>query len=485
MSTILKDGVGNSNLAKVNSNNQLEIKPANPVETNGNVNTDKVGSVRIVGEVDAGTVTGQATLKAAEVTNDYRLRVGVDQTAFNEVFPGASLNTTLWTAPVTTATVTVAGGFANLNAGASVASGAVARLTTYRNFPCYRSYTTYFEAGVQFSSSPVAGNVCEWGAFISTGTSTPTDGVFFRINASGELRGVVNYNGTETQSSTINFNNLVGINTSRAFLIYVISNKALFWIDNILVAEVNAPISQGQITSSMNLPLSFRNYNSVAVSTAQVMKVSNVNVTFADMNTNKIWSHILTGAGGHLSQGQTGQTLGSTALYTNNLAAGAGAAMTNTTAALGSGLGGQFTALPTLATGTDGIVSSYQVPLGTASVPGKSLYITRVTINSAVSATLTGGAILYAYSLAYGHTAVSLVTTESATSKAPRRVPLGFQSFAANATIGTVANTIDLDLNSPIVVQPGEFIQLLAKNLGTVTTAGTITFLVGFGGYWE
>ena len=52
-------------------------------------------------------------------------------------------------------------------------------------------------------------------------------------------------------------------------------------------------------------------------------------------------------------QGQTGQTLGSTALYTNNLAAGAGAVMTNTTAALGSGLGGQFSALPTLAVGTD------------------------------------------------------------------------------------------------------------------------------------
>ena len=478
-------GNGSAGLANVTDDFQLEVKLANPQDTTGAEDTGRVGGVRLFGEVDAGTVTGNAKLKAVEVTNDYRLRVGVDQTAFNELFPGAALNSTLWTAPVTTATVTVAGGFANLNAGASVASGAVARLTTYRNFPCYRSYTTYFEAGVQFSSLPVAGNVCEWGSFISTGVASPTDGVFFRINASGELRGVVNFNGTETQSSTIDFNTLVGNNTSRAFLIYVISNKALFWIDNVLVAEVNAPTSQGQITSSMNLPMSFRNYNSVAVSTAQVMKVSNVNVTFADMNTNKLWSHILTGSGGHLSQGQTGQTLGSTALYTNNLAAGAGAAMTNTTAALGSGLGGQFTALPTLATGTDGIVSSYQVPLGTASVPGKSLYITRVTINSAVSATLTGGAILYAYSLAYGHTAVSLATTETATSKAPRRLPIGFQSFAANATLATTATTLDLDLNSPIVIQPGEFIQLVAKNLGTVTTAGTVTFLVGFGGYWE
>ncbi len=478
-------GNSSAGLANVTEDFQLEVKLANPQDTTGAEDTGRVGGVRLFGEVDAGTVTGNAKLKAVEVTNDYRLRVGVDQTAFNELFPGASLNSTLWTAPVTTATVTVAGGFANLNAGASVASGAVARLTTYRNFPCYRSYTTYFEAGVQFSSLPVAGNVCEWGSFISTGVASPTDGVFFRINAAGELRGVVNFNGTETQSSTINFASLVGNNTSRAFLIYVISNKALFWIDNVLVAEINAPTSQGQITSSMNLPMSFRNYNSVAVSTAQIMKVSNVNVTFADMNTNKPWSHILTGAGAHLSQGQTGGTLGTTALYTNSLATGAGVAMTNTTAALGSGLGGQFTTQPTLAVGTDGIVCSYQVPLGTAILPGKSLYITRINISSAVTATLTGGAVLYSLSLAYGHTAVSLANIETATTKAPRRMLIGMQSFPSNSPTGFLSGVLDLDLSSPIVVQPGEFVQLVAKNLGVVTTAGTITFLVGFGGYWE
>ena len=177
--------------------------------------------------------------------------------------------------------------------------------------------------------------------------------------------------------------------------------------------------------------------------------------------------------------------MGSTALYTNNLASGAGVAMTNTTAALGVGLGGQFSALPTLAVGTDGIVCSYQVPVGSSLIPAKTLYITRLTINSAVTTVLAGGAVLYAYSLAYGHTNVSLATTESATAKAPRRLPVGFQNFPANSAVGTLANIIDLDLTSPIVVQPGEFIQLVAKNLGVVTTTGVITFIVSFGGYWE
>lgn len=476
MGVPIKSG-SSGNEADVNANKQLQV----------NLPTTEVqgGFTTVAAENDAGTVTGNRLTRSIEVSPDFRLRTGTDNMVFNELFPSAAINTTLWTAPVTTMTITSASGFATLNAGLSVASGAVARLTTYRHFPCYKTYTTYFEAEVQFSQIPVTNNVCEWGAFISTSTTAPTDGVFFRLNAGGEFRAVVNNNGTETQSGTLVFNDLVGVNETHAYLIYVISNEAYFWIDNILVAKITIPPGQGSTAQSMNLPLSFRNYNTAATSIAQVMKVAMVNVSFGDQGMAKPWSHVIAGSGGHASQGQTGQTLGTTALYTNNLAAGAGAAMTNTTAALGSGLGGQFSALPTLAAGTDGIVSSYQVPLGTSILPGKSLYITRINISSVVTTVLAGGPVIYAYSLAYGHTAVSLATTETVTTKAPRRLPLGLQTFTANAAVGTQPNIIDIDLATPIVIQPGEFIQLVAKNLGTVTTAGVITFIVGFGGYWE
>lgn len=484
MSTVIKDPITGA-LLEVTTERQAKVKLANPVDINGSEHFTEVGSVRLQSEVDAGTITGSPTLKALEVSSDYRLRTGLDHSIINDLFPSTTLNSAIWTAPVTTMTLTVAGGFANLNAGLSLASGAVARLSSYRSFPCYKSYTTYYESQLQFTETPVAGNVCEWGSGIATGTTAPTDGCFFRLNSSGEFRAIINNNGVETQSGTLDFNALIGVNTSRLFLIYVISNKALFWIDNILVAEILMPIAQGSVTSSMQLPVLFRNYNSTATSTAQVMKVSFVNVTLADQNTSKLWNSILCGAGGHSSQGQTAQTMGSTALYTNNLGAGAGAVMTNTTAALGVGLGGQFSALPTLAVGTDGILSSFQVPLGSSIIPAKTLYITRLTIQSAVTTLLAGGAVLYAYSLAYGHNNVSLATTETATSKAPRRLPVGIQSFPANSVVGTTGNVINLDLNSPIVVQPGEFIQLVAKNLGVVTTAGVITFIVSFGGYWE
>ena len=478
MSIIIKGGAS-GDLAGVDTSNNLQVNIPLSAET--------AGFVTLSCDNDNGDVTGSRYVLSPEVSGDYRIRTGVDQTIFNELFPGAALNTGLWTSPTTTATLTVSGGFANLNAAGSLASGAVARLTTYRHFPCYKSYTTYFEKEVGFTSTPVIGNVCEWGAFISTGTAAPTDGAFFRLNAVGEFRAVINNNGTETQSGTLDFDALVGVNTTHSFLIYVMSNKALFWINNILVATVEAPAGQGTTTSSQNIPMSFRNYNSNATSTAQIMKVSMVNVTLADQNTNKPWGSILAGAGGNASQGQTGGVLGTTALYTNSLAPTAGVVMTNTTAALGSGLGGQFSALPTLALNTDGIICSFQVPLGTSTVPGKSLYIRGVNVDSVVTTVLAGNAtpIVYFYSLAYGHTNVSLATTETATSKAPRRKMLGINTFPAAAAAGTQGSEVKTDLETPIVVQPGEFIQVVAKNVGAVTTTGVITFLIEFDGYFE
>lgn len=63
----------------------------------------------------------------------------------------------------------------------------------------------------------------------------------------------------------------------------------------------------------------------------------------------------------------------------------------------------------------------------------------RLTINAVVTAAITGGPVIYAYSLAYGHTAVSLATTESATTKAPRRLPVGIQTFAPTSPVGTTS----------------------------------------------
>jgi hypothetical protein len=116
-----------------------------------------------------------------------------------------------------------------------------------------------------------------------------------------------------------------------------------------------------------------------------------------------------------------------------------------------------------------------------------------VKVQGAVSVILAGGPVIYAYAVAFGHTAVSLATAETAsfataTTHAPRIVPIGMESYAATAAVGTLGAQgigATLQLSNPIVVRPGEFVAIIARNIGTVTTTGAITITAVFDSYWE
>jgi hypothetical protein len=464
-----------------------EVDINGSLQATGPLNENLAGFSALTCENDAGTITGTTYRKSAEIDEDYRLITSVDQLIFNENFPGAAFNTTQWNNPTTTATATVTAGFATLNAGLSTASGAVAQLYSRKHIPTYKQNTTRLEWEAQFSQTPVANNFCEMGLFISpVGVGAITDGAFFRFNSSSEFRCIVSNNGTELQSGTLNFTTLLGANVTNTFLIYSNSTSVTFWVNNIMVFEQENAAGSGSSTASLSLPIAFRIYNSAATSAAQVMKIGNISCCIEGSNTNKPWGHIISGNNGHISQGQTGATLGSTAIYTNAAAAAAAALSNTTAAAANTGLGGIINVLPTLTVGTDGILCSYQVPIGTSALPGRSLYITGVSIDAGVTVVLAGGPCLFAQSIAYGHTAVSLATAESATTKAPRRIPLGLQTFAAAAAVGTVGARLQDDYTvTPIHIMPGEFIQIASRNLGVVTTTGAITFVVTFTGYWE
>ena len=183
-------------------------------------------------------------------------------------------------------------------------------------------------------------------------------------------------------------------------------------------------------------------------------------------------------------QGLSGGTMGSLANYANS-ANPTAAVPTNTTAALGSGLGGQFWETDTLAVTTDGVISSYQVPAATVNAQGRRLVLYGVKIVSSVQTVLTGGGYVANWSLAFGHTAVSLATTEAAATKAPRRVALGKQTVAAAAAALTLLATVEQRFATPIYVNPGEFIQTVKKKVGTAPSAGVIDHQVTFDYGWE
>jgi hypothetical protein len=475
MSVIIKSG-GSSTTANVNANNELQVGLA--------AAADDAGWVKIGSENDAGTISGTAYVLSPETTDDFQIRASVDTVFDNETFCYAAQNTARHTYSNTTITNAWSGGYLVTNSGLATTTSTGTLFQTRRYFPIIGSAALYFEFNAALTATAVGANTTiDFGAFLTAGTNpyAPTDGAYFRWNNSG-LFGVTN-NGAETTTSAFTFTPVA--NQNYKFTITVTEAHTRFWIDDVLYGTIHTPVSVGQPFSSGSLPLSIRHAHTGVAGVALSFKVSDYTVSVGGAMLARTWDEACAGMGKHASQGASGGTMGSTALYTNSLAAGAGAAATNTTAALGSGLGGQFAVQPTLAAGTDGIISSYQNPAGTTALPGRNLVIYGVKIDGLVTTAFTGGPVYYAWSLAYGHTAVSLATAEAATTKAARRIPLGIQTYVVTAPVGTLGQTIQVRFQNPIVVQPGEFVQTVAKNLGTVTSAGVIVNLISFDAKWE
>lgn len=451
--------------------------------------------MNIQSEVDGGSSVTPGTWRAPLVSPNRRLTTGIDTILMSECFNATAQNTASWKSAVTTYAFSFSGGYVNFNSGSSAAANAAQLYQSYRTFPLMGQSPIIFDTSGQLTGAPTGTGVAEIGLFLADVTSTPytaTDGVFYRVNSAGVF-GVISYNTTETLTALLipaaGITLLANINLN--FRIIITQDFCEFWGSDTtgiqsLLARLPTPNANGQPFASCACPVSIRQTNGASGSVSFQLKTSNVTVTQSDVNTSKPWPLQLTGDGQGGYQGQNGGTMGSTALYTNSLAPGAGAAMTNTTAALGTGLGGQFSALPTLTANTDGIVCSYQVPAGSVTQTPRTLFITGVRIQSMITTVLVGGPLQYIYSLAVGHTAVSMATAEAAATKAPRRIPLGMEVIAANAAVATLGSAgVYMPFNSPIAANPGEFVAIVAKNVGIASTTGVLTFLVTFDSFWE
>jgi len=469
------------------SGNVAEVNTLNEIKVALNTTNSNSGYATITCASDDGTITGTKLWVDPEGSEDNKLRVGVDSLQADESFPGAVLNSNMFNTNVTTFTVTVAGSNLNLNAGLSTASGGVARVQSYKYYPINAASETYFETKIKFTELPVTNNTCEWGMFIASGTTAPTDGVFFRLNASGELRGLVNNNGVESQSDAIDFNTEVGTNAT-VFIISIGNSFAKFWINGKLAAYLEVGAVGSTVCHSMYLPAAFRIYNSAVTSAAQQMQVATCSVNMGDLDYNRPFPLQAVSAGWHSSYTQTGAAshgyLGQWANSANPTAA----APTNTTAALGSGLDGLFLAnINGLVVGTDFIIQSFQVPAGTATVPGKSLFITEVTVSCSSEVVANGAGITnWIVGLAHGHTQVSLATTQSATNKIAKRTLLGAQFIPASAAVGTTCENIVRSFSTPICVNQGEFVQVFIrfKNNNSAATQ-RLDFAININGFFE
>ena len=467
--------------AHVDSNNNLNV--VMPItEAQG-------GFASLTSEVDSGTITASRRNRALEASEDYRLRVGSDTLMLYENFEGSAINSGIFFTPVVTHTTSLSAGFFNLNAAASTANGS-AYIRSYRCFPLYGEMPTYIEGVIQFTVTPVSNNQVEWGFGYAAGSAAATEGVFFRINTSQELRCVINSNGTETQSAALSFATLLSTSVSHHWIIAVHNNRADFWLDNILIATIARPTGQANVTNTYEQPIFAREFNSGAVSVGQTVKLGSLAVSQGDQSTNKPWPHIMAGMEGHSSTGQTGATMGSTAQHANS-ADPAAANPTNTTAALGTGLGGIFLCNAQATAATDYIIASFQVPTGSPILPGKSLYVTGVRVHPVNMGSIVAGTpTTIAWFVAYGHINVSLASTESPTAfgKSPRRIPLGVTYFPVGGPIGSDPTNggLIVPFNTPIMIGTAGFFQVCCRFiLGTATALQVINCYIGIDGYFE
>jgi hypothetical protein len=475
---VIQGGASNS-LADVDAANQLKV-----VLSALDASTGNVGVGCEIAKSSSGY--GSRVMRFPWASPDNRLSTGQDTPIGEGKFTAAVQNTALTKCLFTTTTITQGSGSVLFNANNTLTTATGCMLQTWQHFPLQTDGGLRATFIVSFSQASVPANQeIDFGlGGGATQTTTPTDGVFFQITSAGTFVNIVYSAAGPVQIGPMTAP--IAANQSYEYGLRITARAVEVYRDEVLIGFQALPAANGTPFVSGVVPAFWMTRNTSAVgSTATQLKAFSWAVSQLDVNVGKDQPSLQSMMGKCAYQGQEGDTIGSTALYTQNLAAGTGVAATNTTAALGSGLGGQFSLQPTLVAGTDGIISSFQNPAWALTAPAKTLLVYGVSIMSVVTTALTGGPVIAVYSLAFGHTAVSLATVETgsfvtATTKLRRAIALGIEVTAATAVVGTMgsANGITRTFKSPIPVNPGEFVQVCMKNLGTVTSAGVIVYTI-------
>ena len=459
--------------------------------------SENAGAIALFSENDPGTVTGSRYVQGPETDDDYRLRVGLDTLLDAESFNYAAQNTGKHFHAFTTLTSTVSTNGLLTNSGASLATTVAMTFGTVAEFNVAHAATSVYtetsmSLNVNMNAIP-ANAVIDVGLF-RRGAATayaPTDGAYFRFSSAG-ITGVLNNNGTEVPT-VLPVSGILA-NENHVYLIAYQERSVEFWIDNVLYADISTSAANGQVARSTTLPWSIRHANTGVVASSLQATITDYTISIGGPGVLSSLSQIGNRVHG-AHQGQSGGTMGTLPLYVN-VAIPTSAAGSNT-AANAVGLGGRG-AINAAAGGAanDFIMTSYQVPAGTTAIPGRRLAVYGVRISCAnLGAAVAVTATTIGLSLAFGHTAVSLATAESAsfgtaggTTKAPRREALGLMYWNIAAPVGATATNGDIFMpfSQPIYVNPGEFIATAMQFLvGTATASQSIWYHVTFDYGWE
>jgi hypothetical protein len=329
----------------------------------------------------------------------------------------------------------------------------------------------------------VTGAVTEIGAFAATGIASPTSGSFFRYGSDGTLRGVsISVTGAESTTGVIPTPSL---NVAHDYTIWIMSKSIVFQIDDVVVGSIPLGDTAPSPVTSESSPFCARLYNASATATAQQVYLHRcVGALYG--GTYGYDRQFLAALGGDIgSQGVVGAGTGYLANWANS-AAPASATLSNTTAGY-TNLGGQFQFAAVSGSETDYALFAFQVPAQTATNQGRTLVVHGINISTfnmgaAVATTPT----LLQWGIAHDGTAVSLATADGASTKAPRRVPLGCQSLPVGLAVGGNVPDLRVDFRQPLSVNAGNYLHVILKiPVGTATASQIVRGVVAINATWE
>lgn len=429
--------------------------------------------------------------RASRVRSDGSLAVGDDALIMFDPIEGAALNTNIWISTLTTWTVAaVANGVITFNPGNSVAGTTGNVLQSHKYIPRFQRQPIVSRTRAR-PGTHSNNNLHEigFGSPASATAATAGDAAFWRKDATGQWLPVLSLNGAEMLGATISnatFIAAVPVTEYCTFETIIYDDRAEFIITTLAGAvvshqtlDLNASGVGNSDFARDHLQSMIRSYNSAGTGAAVNLLVSAHAVYLLDVGSNKPWAHQLAGAGFNAITHPT--TFGQTANWGNNAAPST--RTPSNTAAGEATLGGicswsnganSFGVSDTL----DLVIFGFQVPTGL------TLYITRLDL---VSVNLGAAVGATAYTLQWVCAPnLSSVSMASAAPYGPKVISLGMQSLAAAAPVGAVSNVCQNTFQTPIVVQSGRFVDIVARVIsGTATASEVIRTMATVEGYFE
>ena len=501
---------GNNTPGYVNvdqNNDMMVTTPQVNSRYGGTVGTPNyVGAIKMFAENDAGSLTGTPDLNSPYVTFENNLQTGMMTPLFEYAFNGTAQDTSMWYYAFSTMTAAQTGGYLIFNSGNIGTTGTGCYLISKRYFNLTGNAGLKLTSIGLINNPPVANELFAWGLGIPASTTTlPTDGIWLQLTSAG-LIGVIAYNGTLTQSGVLPVGGVpvsLSVNVNNWFTIRAHDRLVSFWYNDIKLGIITLPPGQPVPFMSDALPIFTQYINTGAVggSTFMQVKLATITVDQLDSNLGKPYPHIQAAKGLSIYQGLQGGTMGANAFWPSSTNPTAATPVgTALTANLPTSLsGGQGLATLWNLAATDMVMSQAQVPTGSISQTARTLYITGVKVSAVTytGATWTApasGTHMWIWGIFYGNTTANPTTAESgtfttATVKAPRKVLIGSMTWATAATpIGTPPDRGDIiaTFQTPLIVNPGEYIQIVAKMInGAASATGNLFFTYMFDGYWE